>query len=351
MAQRRAFTLVELLVVIAIIGVLVALLLPAIQAAREAARRTDCQNRLRQIALAVQTFHDAKRAFPTASALGGTGYGTMLSYAAQVLPYVEMQNLQRLIDQKQHWDDVQNDVPERTTLPSFRCPSQETLEMTYTAPIGGSATEELSNLRLHYHAVMGAAADTRVPPSTALGNVYPGNTYDFVGPISVATARPIPCSSGGGSAINGLIVPPNDKGCDSGSIPPLPGGVASPPNVRIKDATDGTSNTFIVGEASWRCGAQRVWLVGSASRTFHHSFNYTAKNIAWPLKSAFRALPPDLPTGNATNNEISFGSEHPDGCFFAMGDSSVHFINESIEVITLKALASRGSDETIEPPF
>src|SRR4051812_35601500 len=109
MPKRRAFTLVELLVVIAIIGVLVALLLPAVQAAREAARRTDCQNRLRQIGLACQGYHDAKGRFPSASAMGGPSFGTMLSYVAQILPYVELQNLQNLVNQNAHWNDSRND--------------------------------------------------------------------------------------------------------------------------------------------------------------------------------------------------------------------------------------------------
>jgi prepilin-type N-terminal cleavage/methylation domain-containing protein len=156
MARKNGFTLVELLVVIAIIGVLVALLLPAVQAAREAARRTDCRNRLRQIALACLNYHDAQGHFPSASAIfpgkasaGDPRMGTMLSYVAQVLPYVELQSLHSLVDQRRHWDDPQNDKARKTPLPAFHCPSQEELELAYTAPIGSGGTEELSNLRVH----------------------------------------------------------------------------------------------------------------------------------------------------------------------------------------------------------
>jgi hypothetical protein len=120
--------------------------------------------------------------------------------------------------------------------------------------------------------------------------------------------------------------------------------------IRIKDDTDGTSNTFVLGEMSWDCGAQRVWLVGSASRSYHNSYNYTAKHIAWPLKTVYRKTD-TFPNGTAVNNEVSFGSLHPGGCHFAMGDASVQFISQEIELATLKALASRASDETVSVKF
>ncbi|MBA3480830.1 MAG: DUF1559 domain-containing protein [Pirellulales bacterium] len=351
MTKKTGFTLVELLVVIAIIGVLVALLLPAVQAARESARRIDCRNRLRQVALACLNHHDARGNFPSASAtlVGASGandprMGTMLSYVAQVLPYMELTNVHRLINQKRHWDDPENDVARQTPLPMFRCPSQESTDLAYTAPIGQSATEELSDLRVHYHGVMGAAPSDICPPSTVLNSVYPANTYDLAGPISPATGRPQPCCAGGGSAINGLIVPPSDTLCSSPTTP------AAPPEISIKSATDGTSNTFMIGELSWDAGAQRVWLVASASRTYHNSFNYTCKHVAWPLNTAYRALLTQ-PANGVVNNEMSFGSRHTDGCHFAMGDASVQFVNQNIELAVLKALASRASAETFDSAF
>src|SRR5262245_38816439 len=88
---RRGFTLVELLVVIAIIGVLVALLLPAVQAAREAARRSQCQNNLRQIGLATQNFHDTNNYLPPLRIAGAEGWA---SYWVLIMPYIEQSNLQ-----------------------------------------------------------------------------------------------------------------------------------------------------------------------------------------------------------------------------------------------------------------
>ncbi|MEX2093571.1 MAG: DUF1559 domain-containing protein [Pirellulales bacterium] len=127
-ANRRSgqlgFTLVELLVVIAIIGILVALLLPAVQAAREAARRTQCANQLRQQSLALQNHHNAKRAFPFGAEI--TGVGTTVGFstwAIEIMPYAEDQSLLRLYDRKvASTGSAQKDFRE-TFIPLYHCPS------------------------------------------------------------------------------------------------------------------------------------------------------------------------------------------------------------------------------------
>jgi prepilin-type N-terminal cleavage/methylation domain-containing protein len=129
--RRSAFTLVELLVVIAIIGVLVAILLPAIQAAREAARRTQCINNLKQIGLAIANYHDARREFPTggtepwhdagdANTLYGKGYGWMV----QILPYVEDTALQNISKGYGAGDKAKDLIVRGTPLPLYFCPSR-----------------------------------------------------------------------------------------------------------------------------------------------------------------------------------------------------------------------------------
>ncbi|MEX2142102.1 MAG: DUF1559 domain-containing protein [Pirellulales bacterium] len=117
--QRRAFTLVELLVVIAIIGVLVALLLPAINAAREAARRAACTSNLRQIGLATLNFESARRVFPPAH----IELPRRHSGFAYILPYLEEQAIYDIYDFGQHWSAVANRPATRTTIPTFICPS------------------------------------------------------------------------------------------------------------------------------------------------------------------------------------------------------------------------------------
>src|SRR5947209_12938172 len=120
--RRRAFTLVELLVVIAIIGVLVALLLPAVQAAREAARRMRCQNNLKQIGIACHNFHDAMGELPRAFSPT-----TGLSWQVNILPYIELGNLYNNFDTTTnnfvHTAPMRNDPNGLVIVPTYQCPS------------------------------------------------------------------------------------------------------------------------------------------------------------------------------------------------------------------------------------
>jgi prepilin-type N-terminal cleavage/methylation domain-containing protein len=116
----RAFTLVELLVVIAIIGVLVALLLPAVQAAREAARRAQCQNNLRQMGVALQTYHDTWKAFPRG---GWSATSANLSWGTAILPHLEEQSLFLRVNRDKPYTDPSNLAVGGTVLPVFICPT------------------------------------------------------------------------------------------------------------------------------------------------------------------------------------------------------------------------------------
>lgn len=122
-SQRRGFTLIELLVVIAIIAVLIALLLPAVQQAREAARRTQCKNNLKQIGLALHNYHDTYAAFPPAMCLtlSGASYGQW-GPQARLLPYLDQANLQKLIDFSLPYDTQLAAVKFR--VPTYMCPSE-----------------------------------------------------------------------------------------------------------------------------------------------------------------------------------------------------------------------------------
>jgi prepilin-type N-terminal cleavage/methylation domain-containing protein len=117
--RRSAFTLVELLVVIAIIGILVSLLLPAIQSVREAARRTSCLNNLKQIGLALQNYHSAHERFP----VGGTQWrgpftpnATQIAWSTFLLPHIEQNNVYRQLDLELPFDDAANSAPQRKSL-------------------------------------------------------------------------------------------------------------------------------------------------------------------------------------------------------------------------------------------
>ena len=120
--RRRAFTLVELLVVIAIIGILLALLLPAVQQAREAARRMACQNNLKQFGLALHNYHASHRAFPPLLIVSDDGQNMYANANTMLLPYFEQTNLHDLYDQSQPWWNQPPGVA-RMAIPTFVCPS------------------------------------------------------------------------------------------------------------------------------------------------------------------------------------------------------------------------------------
>lgn len=121
LSKRSGFTLIELLVVIAIIGILVSLLLPAVQAAREAGRRMSCSNNLKQFGLALQNYHDTFRVLPP-SRWGGTN-AKVFSAHGLILPLMEQENVQELIDFSQLWDTPANAAARAASIPVFLCPS------------------------------------------------------------------------------------------------------------------------------------------------------------------------------------------------------------------------------------
>jgi prepilin-type N-terminal cleavage/methylation domain-containing protein len=129
--HSRGFTLIELLVVIAIIAILIALLLPAVQQAREAARRTQCKNNLKQLGLAMHNYHDTYGSLPIADVNGAS---TPVSAHARLLPYIEQSSLYALVDFNVPYNHVNNTVARNTELQAFRCPSDPT---TLPGSIGG----------------------------------------------------------------------------------------------------------------------------------------------------------------------------------------------------------------------
>lgn len=316
--SRKGFTLVELLVVIAIIGILVALLLPAVQAAREAARRTQCLNQIRQVSLASQMFADSKGHFP--SAADEYGY----SHLAQVLPYHEEQSISSMLDSDFNmegsiaapWDDV-NDPDIRaayqTPISAYKCPSNPEIEPTNMGFSGNNDIQE-TPLRGHYGAVLGCK------------NACNGTSnVDVLCPVD-----PVLGCSTGGVGFGGIIYIKSET--------------------KHRHITDGTSKTFLLGELAGDIGHSRAWMVGVADPTDGSGWLYSGKNVFWPLNYATRARSTAEPALRIRENDLSFGSFHPGGAHFAFADGSGRLISESIELEVYKATASRAGEEVVQIP-
>ncbi len=306
MSRRNGFTLVELLVVIAIIGILVALLLPAVQAARESARRMTCSNNLRQIALALLQYESMYKEFP----VGGRTDGHMLSFHALILPYIEQAVIFDQIDfDSVGWQQRSNHKLALNPIETYFCPSlydgvlgqrfngddkvpEVRRSLFYSSIYRG--TEQAFGQ--HYHGVMGAKGY----------NAFTNSDY----PI-----RPDPpnCSNRDGSATNGMLY------------------LDEP--VSISTVSDGTSHTLIVGEQHFSTIA---WIAGVSSSPSTPCDVGCCKNVALAIN-----FDPYGPW-----NDRSFGSAHPGGAQFALVDGSVHFLSEDIDIVNYLALASRNEEET-----
>lgn len=322
--------MVELLVVIAIMGILVALLLPAVQAAREAARRTQCLNQIRQVGLAVINYENAFKRFPPSVDKGP------YSYLALTLPYFEGKNLHDLIDFSVRWDFATNETARSTPLPFLKCPSQKTVEpMIVFAGTSGFETGVEGELRAHYWAVNGAKldpekveADLQIVPRNY--NPCPGEEPFELGACGGKY------NSRGGHATNGIIYPVS--------------------RVRHGQISDGTSKTFLIGEVSWDFGddvagwyagaafwgeydeAAIEWFMGTRGDGY---WIYNAAHVLYGIKQAsYDKNKFDTPE-QAARSEASFGSNHSGGCHFCLADGSGQFVDQDIDLLVLKLLANR----------
>jgi prepilin-type N-terminal cleavage/methylation domain-containing protein/prepilin-type processing-associated H-X9-DG protein len=348
--RRRGFTLVELLVVIAIIGVLVALLLPAIQAAREAARRTDCINRMRQLQLAALNYESGKKVLPPHG-----DWPTALSAQARVMPYMENAAVHNLVDQTMHWREKANVTALNTSLSFLRCPSAPNVEMTYVnardnKTVANGALRE-TNLKCHYVGNLGARPSACISASGTLG---PDNTYtQYVDPTGGVTA----CTDDPATLPSATAPPPlDDPGGGPGS-----GGVSINgtifPNSKLKMGmiTDGTTSTIMFGEMSWDVGPQEPWIVGSTSKgtdpiTSAYGVVYNSKNFRWPPNS--RKFVGANGNIEALMTNVALGSYHTGGAHVGMCDGSAKFVRDDIDVPGVyRRMASRASDDIYDANF
>jgi prepilin-type N-terminal cleavage/methylation domain-containing protein/prepilin-type processing-associated H-X9-DG protein len=314
---RRAFTLVELLVVIAIIGMLVSLLLPAVQSAREAARRTQCTNNLRQLALAAHNFHDTNRKLPSSIRPGGLTTAPRIAGLTFLLPYVEQKNVYDAYDQTTNWDSPANLPSTSKGIKSFLCPSSPQPRILD----GNPQPTWIGNL---------VATGDYSPTIGVDGRLQAANLVDYAG---------------------------------AGMLPKN----AEP---RMAEVTDGLSNTILYAESGGRPNVYRKGQRLTADVSSHHinggGWSRPASDFSLDGSSYDgKALPGPCPL-NCTNGEdfgLSFpnayyGSDgsseayafHPGGANFAFGDGSVRLISETISIRDFARLVTRDGGETITAP-
>jgi prepilin-type N-terminal cleavage/methylation domain-containing protein len=299
-----AFTLVELLVVIAIIGILVALLLPAVQAAREAARRAQCQNNLKQCMIALHLHHDAYKEFPGAqedflpAPYRGEAKNLNHSWVPFVLPYIEEQAVHDKYNFAVKWDLGTNlDLTKRpTTAASFAfllCPS----------------SEHVDRFQNDYAAING--------PNGSTYNSYPQSERGVAMKGTGSGDEEIVSYKKGGQYVAGAFTCISPKGVDAARD-------LFNSRTNTKDFADGTSYTIMLGEDAGRTDGNRYWGDGDNSFAHHHIIN----------------------DHEDRNNELF--SEHPGGIHVGMADSSVRFLSEETSQKIVDFLATRAGNENLD---
>lgn len=299
----RAFTLVELLVVITIIGILIALLLPAVQAAREAARRMQCQNNLKQIGLALHAFHEAKGSFPPSDWIKPVNNGRGTPMFIMLMAYIEADNL---LAQYTYWDaplgwNNWENHPEQMSIPVpvYRCPSDQEPDPY----IDGGLQWHLRR----YYGVSG------------------GQTR----------------SSSGVPFTDGLFAINKWRG--------------------MQDITDGSSNTLAVGESVHPeqmgigpgytkpdVGGPDIWADGSGCDS---SCSITSQGTARCIRSTWYPINSNILPISGNNNDVPFTSFHPGGANFVFADGHVSFLGDAMNMATYRALSTIKGDETISGEY
>jgi prepilin-type N-terminal cleavage/methylation domain-containing protein len=358
--SRHGFTLVELLVVIAIIGVLVALLLPAVQAAREAARRSQCTNNIKQIVLGCHNFHDSYGTVPSIVSYkptggGGTtgGFGAGWGWLPFMLPYVEQKALFDTINFNTNVCCNSMKLVQNAVIPAFSCPSDPLGKgflsdrgLPTTSCNDGSGSAVFSGL------VGGTAQASvvRARPSSYLGSFGDGFVLADTAGYSVgATGRAYGC--GGCSEVSSKT--------QAGPNCPTPGigwgggpdhrGIwdyrNSRPPIRFANITDGLSNTIMVGHtSSMAAGYDMVW------------FTNTGSTIGTSLPPNFNVAPsvqqrsfycPGCDLLGTPWRGRGFQCHHPGGVVVGMADGSVTFISQTVNQVAFNAMGSREGGESI----
>ncbi len=378
MKKSRAFTLVELLVVIAIIGVLVALLLPAIQAAREAARRSSCSNNLKQFGIALHNYHDTLKTFPPGGVAMPPPAEISKIYSSphtMLLPYFEEAGLKGLYDNKKDWLSQRPSVA-ATVIPVFACPSTsgdnpmtDKLLITVLYATGTNTYQQVGVTNYSFCKGVTDVWCYNPVPSLSAGNLVQFNErgmFDFNWAVNARKVTDgLSNTIAAGEAAHG----PNWLLCNAKPTDIIWGGT--------NNATYMNARTYIPPPDT--NGFQRfAWQAWIASEPSFVSLNAIAKlwvgNIMGTTLEPLNKSPvthsqaDDMNASNCTKSQFAapgtrgnnsnggphlssnFRSDHSGGGHFLFADGSVHFINDTIDMLLYQQLSTMAGNEIVVIP-
>ncbi|MBN2293371.1 MAG: DUF1559 domain-containing protein [Pirellulales bacterium] len=330
--RRTAFTLVELLVVIAIIGILIALLLPAVQAAREAARRMQCTNNIKQLTLALHTYSGANKTFPINYRAAGTTFQAdykTYSWMQAILPYIDMETL---------YDMLQPEYPlgQKTTSPSS--PSYMNFQVARTVVSAFLCPSDAES----NNGLLGRRSDGSGPTSYDPDDPKAVTNYKACSGSNFFSGSPWANTSASGrwAKSDNCLLNCNGIICaNTHGTPPSDPSIVSTNMTGPDDIKDGMAHTFAMGEALPANSAWSWWFCNNAC----------VATCAIPLNDRWPTM--GTPAGSLDwRSNWCYASAHSRGANFSMCDGSVNFISDNIDLKVYRNLATIDSGETAQLP-